>query len=76
MENSSYKNNAKRLSRVSIRSRWITKRNGGIFLGIKINFPICVMYCEDETYQTVFISLGFLFFTIDIGILGERIYDY
>lgn len=58
---------------ISIYFKWITRRAGGIFLGIRISFPTYILYADEEVYKTIFISLGFIFFAANIEIRGKRI---
>lgn len=53
-----------------IESKWHCRNNGGLFLGIRYNFPVTI--CDDEhtnkVYQCVTLTFGMIFFSINISI--------
>lgn len=53
---------------ISIYFKWIARKSGGIFLGFRCTFPTYIHYLNDKVYKTIFMSLGFILFSIDFEI--------
>jgi len=52
--------------------QWTCRRWGGVFLGLRINFPVTITDYDgknnNSVWRHIFIGLGFFFFTWNIDI--------
>jgi hypothetical protein len=62
---------------LNVSTTWHCKKAGGLFLGLKLNFPIAITQSAEsydineisENYKYISIKLGLLLFTINFEIM-------
>jgi hypothetical protein len=60
------------MQRVYINFNWLAKKYGGLYIGLRANFPTYILYSNQRIYKTRIISIGLLFFQISVRIRGKR----
>ena len=62
---------------LNINTNWHCKKSGGLFFGFKFKFPCSIfnipgekgnLFYWEHTYTSNLLSIGFLFFTVDVEI--------
>lgn len=63
--------NERRLDPLVVRFQWHCRRAGGLFLGLRIGFPVSILFDNGEVRPTTQISVGFLVATLSIELRGR-----
>jgi hypothetical protein len=58
-------------NRLFLELKWHARRSGGLFFGVRIDFPVYIMYENGETRSTWSISFGLLVASVTLEILGK-----
>ena len=61
-----------KISRITIKAKWHARRAGGLFLGVRLHFPVSVLF-EDitDTRQVWYLAIGLLVATIELQYRGK-----
>lgn len=56
-----------KISRIVIRARWHARRAGGLFVGLRLHFPVRVLFNDGiGTRKVWFFTIGLLVATIEL----------
>ncbi len=61
------------IRRFEVYATWNARRDGGLYAGLHIRFPTCILYDNGEVRNTVNVSIGLLVTTVRIIIRGPII---
>lgn len=64
------------IHRVAVRLRWHARKAGGIFVGIRLSFPVSILYDNDEVRPTWQVNVGLLVATVDITFRGRATHTH
>jgi len=59
------------LRRFVVRGRWHARKAGGLFVGVRVSFPVSVLFDNGEVRPTWRVNVGFLVFAVDMEIRGR-----
>jgi len=64
------------LHRFVVRVRWHTRKAGGLFIGLRVSFPVSILFDNGEVRPTWQVNVGLLFATVDMEFRGRVTHTY
>ena len=59
------------LHRFVVRVRWHARKAGGLFIGLRVSFPVSILFDNGEVRPAWQVNVGLLFATVDMEFRGR-----